>query len=108
MSGKDKSFITYLGVLKAPANIRLEQEAQPPSLLGGINSRIIPLAEEVGTSPASRGSAVSKALFGEDMAAFRADKECCGCSSSITVLAVQGGLSPGTPLWPHGQQIVIF
>lgn len=51
MLGKDKSSITYLGVLKAPANIRLEQEAQPPFLLGGINSGMIPLAGEVGTSP---------------------------------------------------------
>lgn len=60
MLGKDKSSITYLGVLKAPANIRLEQEAQPPFLLGGIGSGMIPLAREVGTSPVSSRS---KAAF---------------------------------------------
>lgn len=65
MLGKDKSFITYLGVLKAPESIRLEQKAQPPLLLGGISSGIILLAGEAGTSPASRRSAVSKAIFGK-------------------------------------------
>lgn len=108
MSGKDKSFITYLGVLKAPANIRLEQEAQPPSLLGGINSRIIPLAEEVGTSPASRGSAVSKALFGKTWQLLGQTRSAVAAAHQLQCWQFRGHLSPGTRLWPHGQQIVIF
>lgn len=96
--GKDKSFIAYLGVLKAPASIRLEQEAQPPFLLRGICSRKFPLVGEAGTSPA-RGDlpCPRHSLGGPFDSFFRADQMCCGCFPSLTVLAVRDGrdLSPG-------------
>jgi len=62
------------------------------------------LAEEVGTSPTSKRCALDKALaFWEDKEAFGGDKVCRGCCPSAAMLVVQGGLSPETPLWPHGQ-----